>query len=335
MPAQVLLIVVVDMMIAVASRRAEKDPSLRYSPFSLVLITESIKFVVSALVFVWHGGRWRHMRRAGALMAIPAALYTLWNVLNYVALAHVSLSRFSVIYQLNIFFLCSLHSAVFGVRITCYHWAAIFVLFTGCFIAHVDSHLHLVVDVQALYVVAQAFIGATAGVITEQVYKHRAVAELPVSQLNMWLYGSGALFALSSIFGCLLFRPADTVATFTTGLNHTTLSIATILAAVGLTVSVILVHFSTIVKVFASAAHSPVEVVSAHFVIGTPLPPQAIVAACLIAAATVMYKMKPLRCPERSDGRDPERDGPAGKRAGGDQEEAPLLVSDSDSDATP
>ena len=60
-------------------------------------------------------------------------------------------------------------------------------------------------------------------------------------------------------------------------------------SSLGIMVSILLKYRSTMVKVFAAAAHSPVEVIAAHFVLGTELHWIVGASVFLITVATYIY----------------------------------------------
>ncbi len=63
---------------------------------------------------------------------------------------------------------------------------------------------------------------------------------------------------------------------------------------IGLNVSFILKKMNSVVKVFAAAAHAPIEVFVAHFVLKTRLTGTILIAAFLIIAAICLFKLSPL-----------------------------------------
>jgi len=63
--------------------------------------------------------------------------------------------------------------------------------------------------------------------------------------------------------------------------------------ALGLSVSLILKHRNVIVKLYAQAIHSPLEVIAAHIFLHTELTAMIIVASLLIAVSTWLYYRPP------------------------------------------
>jgi len=62
---------------------------------------------------------------------------------------------------------------------------------------------------------------------------------------------------------------------------------------IGLNVSFILKHMNNVVKVFAAAAHAPIEVLVAHFLLKTRLTWAIAAAASLIIVAIILFRLSP------------------------------------------
>lgn len=82
------------------------DAQSRYLPSTAVLLNEVIKFVFSLIISIKQSGAKKTYREAFSSdswkLAIPAALYTLQNSLQYTAVSNLDATTFQVTYQLKI-----------------------------------------------------------------------------------------------------------------------------------------------------------------------------------------------------------------------------------------
>jgi len=240
---------------------------------------------------------------SGFLYTIPSFLYLLWNLVNYQSLLLVSLSVFSVIYQCAIFFSALLWVIVFKRSLSGMQWIALVLLSVGVFVVHVKPNFEFDIHISALWVVLQAFISAIAGVANEYMYKDPAQKSANILQQNAYFYSFGTFFATVYLLmteGPSIFDPDN----FFQGFNYRVVLIIFISVGLGLSVSLILKYTNVIIKLYAQSAHSPLEVITAHIVLGTELTFFIILASLLIAVSTVMYKMggvsaKPAEEPKR------------------------------------
>jgi len=76
---------------------------------------------------------------------------------------------------------------------------------------------------------------------------------------------------------------------FFRGFSVNVILIIAVSVVLGMAVSLILKHCNVIIKLYAQAIHSPLEVVAAHLVLGTELTFMIIAASLLIAISTVTY----------------------------------------------
>lgn len=77
-------------------------------------------------------------------------------------------------------------------------------------------------------------------------------------------------------------------------------------AAVCRGISLILFLYTNLSQIFATAVHSPIEIIAAHFIIGTKLSLLIVLASLLIMAAIVLFKAQDVvfllckACPKRN-----------------------------------
>jgi drug/metabolite transporter (DMT)-like permease len=223
----------------------------------------------------------------GVYYAVPAALYTLWNYLNYQSLLHVSLSVYSIIYQSVLFFSAFLWSVTFDRKLSVVQWMALVLLAAGVFVVHLRDGFAFVVDLAVLWVLAQAMVSAIASVYNEFLYKRPRKA-VSINVQNLYLYTFSTIFTAAYLVASEdveIFKPEN----FFRGFSPIVVIIIVTTVMLGISVSLVLKHRDLVVKLYAQAIHSPIEVVCAHFVLNTELTPLIGLASALIAVSTYMY----------------------------------------------
>lgn len=322
--AYVLLYVVLDILIASGARTdPDGNKSYDYTPAALILLGEVGKLVFVVVMLLYEravalpdpkkheyasvndpdvrsrgpggGGvadpeSLRIDWSVGVWFLVPALLYTAWNVLNYQSILHVSLSVYSIVYQSVLFFSALLWSVVFRKRISATQWFALALLAVGVFIIHFkpDGSFELTFDAAVLWVLAQAFVSAIAGVCNEFLYKRPGSQRTSINVQNLYLYTWTTLCTTAFLFATedpAFIKPAN----FFAGFGFRVWMIVLVTIFLGISVSLILKHRDLIVKLFAQAIHSPVEVVAAHFFLGTPLNWLIGIATGLIAVSTWLF----------------------------------------------
>lgn len=130
-----------------------------------------------------------------APMAIPAFMYTVWNIINFEALLRVNLAEYSIFYQMSLLFTVVLWTLVFQKSYNWMQWLGIMFMVIGCSLTRLgekDFSFHW--SWALLYVMAQALISAVAGVLNEVVYKCEGMEQLTLHVQNAALYGYSAFF---------------------------------------------------------------------------------------------------------------------------------------------
>lgn len=234
---------------------------------------------------------------ASAPMAIPAFMYTVWNVLNFEALLRVNLAEYSIVYQINLLFTIILWTSVFQKRYNWLQWTGVLFMVLGCSLTRLgEKDLKFNWSWALLYVMAQALISAVAGVINEVVYKCKAdgMAQLTLHVQNTALYGYSATFTCMYMLIRWMADP-NSMKNLLQGFDSDWRPLAIVFMGmmVGLNVAFILKTMNNVVKVFAAAAHAPIEVIFAHFILKTRLTWAIALAASLIIVAIVLFRLSP------------------------------------------
>ena len=147
---------------------------------------------------------------------------------------------------------------------------ALVVLAIGCVSNSLDADLELHLNPTTLLVVLSAFLGALGSVMNEYSVKQDLALNLNVQ--NAVLY-------VETMLGCavlLVFAPSSMSESSSGSSSWSALDfdcclIVCLSAMLGLIVSRILKYSTSITKSYAAAAHCPIEVITAHFAVQSPL----------------------------------------------------------------
>ena len=174
--------------------------------------------------------------------AVPAFIYTAWNLINFYALLNVSLATYSILYQTVILFNALLwtltfRKSVFGILPV--QWFSLLVLTVGVFLCHFKSDLSFHFEAAGLWVLVLAFVGACGSVSSEFVYKYRKQTNFFLQ--NTYLYGFSSFFTFLYLMiteGGGVLRPDA----FFKGFSGHVAAIITVGSFIGLSVGLILKH---------------------------------------------------------------------------------------------
>eukprot|EP01006_Ploeotia_vitrea_P044525 TRINITY_DN66836_c11_g1_i1.p1 TRINITY_DN66836_c11_g1~~TRINITY_DN66836_c11_g1_i1.p1 ORF type:complete len:379 (+),score=194.35 TRINITY_DN66836_c11_g1_i1:36-1172(+) len=291
--AYVALFVASDILIASTNGGGK---GYKYTPGAVIILSELGKFIVSFTLFLYYGNgkdgeEWslKIDWELSMFYSIPALLFTMWNIINYRSLLLVDLSMFSIIYQVVVFFTAMSWCFVFNRKLKPRQWGALVLLCAGCFMVHVKPDFSIHFHWGVMYVIAQAFLSAVAGVYNEYLLKKDL--HLNINEQNSYLYFYTTITSL--VYLAIIDPSAYNHSKFFRGFDGSVVAIIMVQVGIGISVSMILKHLNIIVKLFATALHSPVEVTFAHILLKTPFTIMVFVASVLIGIATTLFYYKP------------------------------------------
>jgi len=113
-----------------------------YSTSSVLLVMEVSKLLLSAVQIVVSEepsdvpdgsplSKYLFLVRNGLVMAVPAAIYLVMNILGFVALAHIDAATFSIVSQMKVFSTAIFSVLVLGRRLAARKWRALVTLTLG------------------------------------------------------------------------------------------------------------------------------------------------------------------------------------------------------------
>jgi len=236
------------------------DIKYDYSYTSANCTVEFVKCVISfiALSQAWRregvtednklSTTWEEMK----VFPIPAAIYLVKNLMQYVIFLYVDAPSYQILKNLNIITTGILYRVFLKKHLTPVQWSALTLLALGCTIAQTTSQSEQVLSAPVmgiLLAVIMATLSGMAGVYTELIMKKRPQRNVNVQ--NIYLYVWGIVFNTITIFvydydavvGMGFFH-GYTPIVFIMILNH---------ALSGIAVSLVMKFADNIVKVYSTS----------------------------------------------------------------------------------
>lgn len=291
--AYMVLYTIYDIMLA---KQAQDGPNryYRFEPACMVFVIEMGKLLVTLpLLAMFTPAEFPTLGEvcgAAAGLSLVAVCFTGVNVIQLISLAKVSLASYGVWYQTGIIFNAILWYVAFRTPLGLQKCFALLILTIGCVVNAIQPGMTLHFDVHILIVISSAFLSALGCVLNEYCFKRQFQMDLNIQ--NLVLYSETAICCLILI---AVVHPErlHSRANFFDGFTHLAFATAGLSVCIGLCVSRMLKYASTITKNFAMALHCPIEVVFAHYVVGSPLTVFTLVSAILIGIATCTYYLAP------------------------------------------
>jgi probable UDP-sugar transporter A4 len=294
----------------------------KFEPACVVLCVEIGKLIVTSLLMcVWPP---EYLPVASKFFKVafflsgPAVCYTAINVITLVSLAKVSLAHYAVWYQVGIFFNAFLWWVAFQRPFGWQRSFALVLLAVGCALNSVGPDMNIAINAHVWLVIASSFISAVGCVLNEYFYKQDARLDLNLQ--NAVLYSLTSIFCLLLLFFVWPHRLAST-RNFFEGFHTECWILVGVQVFIGLSVSRILKYASVITKNYVMALHVPIEVVCAHFLIGSSLTVFTFISAMLIGISTCVYYTAGLQTPTEK-----EVDAAAAAAAAGDKKASDKIL---------
>mmetsp|Transcript_31783 Transcript_31783/g.38409 ORF Transcript_31783/g.38409 Transcript_31783/m.38409 type:complete len:341 (+) Transcript_31783:176-1198(+) len=231
-----------------------------YSYTSANCTVEFVKCIISfvALTKVWqHQGvtddnrlqtSWDELK----VFPIPAAIYLIKNLLQYVIFLYVDPPSYQILKNLNIISTAILYRLFLKKHLTPVQWSAIALLALGCTIAQMTNASEKVLSapvIGILLAVLMAFLSGAAGVYTEMIMKKRPQRNVNVQ--NIYLYVFGIFFNVIAIF--IYDRDAVAEKGFFHGYSPIVFVMILNHALSGIAVSMVMKFADNIVKVYSTS----------------------------------------------------------------------------------
>ena len=281
-----------------------------YNVTSVVMITESTKFVMALVMYLMYDGSLADLMRASAgslplflRYTVPAVLYCVYNNLVYINLSAFDPGTYNVLMQARIGLTGLLWQRLFSKALNRNQWVAIGLIALGCMVKESGKlspgGSGLSANLGAwLLLGVQMLASVLAGVYNEMLLKGggERSGELKVTTnlQNMFMYLQSVVW--NAVFLSMQGKLGEALSA--TNLEVVTspsiLAIIGIMSSVGLVTGFFLRHLDSVLKSVASALEVVTTVLASHAIFGTPLDALSLLAAALVGAAVALYA-KPVR----------------------------------------
>ncbi|XP_059138671.1 UDP-galactose transporter senju-like [Physella acuta] len=296
-----------------------KDNTYKYNIVTVVLLTETLKLVVAAILFVKDHSVVSlfedlvKYKRVLCLYFIPAALYCLYNNLQFVNLSAYDPTTYYLLLQFRVVVTGVVFQVIFKKKLSCIQWASLLILTIGCIIKEVRHDVSSAqakevgptsfmdyLDIHLLFIFFQVFSSCIAGVYNEFLLKDTGV-DVHIMMANVFMYLNSIVCNI-----CVLAFKGDLIQAF--GYNEVmsimqpnVLAIICNNAAIGIVTSLFLRSLNSILKTFASALELMFTAVLCWMIFGIPVDLYTILAIFIVSLATYLYAQHPVVNKARTD----------------------------------
>ena len=303
-------------MLVTMSRQGGKDYA--YNPTTVVLLTETLKLVLSASSVVVQGGMGalvsgvRGNLRILALYLIPSSLYCLYNNLSFVSLQYFNPTTYFMFMQIRLLLTGLIYQLLFKRQLSRMQWFSLVLLTLGCVIhaaglgksnsssvegAGAGSYWGTILQLgpgHAL-IVLQVLCSVFAGVYNEYIIKGDA-SDVDIMIQNVFMYLDSMLCNLLLLGAKNEIRTALTSASLAS-VTGSSLVILLIFnnAILGIVTSLFLKQLNSVVKAFASALELVFTALLSVPLLGIALTGQTVVAIFIISLAVLTYAKHPIK----------------------------------------
>lgn len=302
-----------------------KDNSYSYNTVTVVLMTECLKLVAATLFYLKDHSvseftaEFVKFRKVLMLYLVPAALYCLYNNLQFVNLANYDPTTYFLLLQFRVVVTGVVFQVLFKKHLSRVQWASVILLSLGCIIKeinHVRSSsasasaatgettqaaeaaglgqgIWMFLDIHILLIMVQVFSSCFAGVYNEYLLKD-AGCDVHIMMANVYMYVQSILCNATALGfrGELIsaFTPDSLMALF----QPSVLAIIANNAAIGIVTSLFLRTLNSILKTFASALELMFTAILCWMIFGIPIDFFTVVALVIVIAATFLYAQNPV-----------------------------------------
>eukprot|EP00009_Paramoeba_aestuarina_P014190 CAMPEP_0201528174 /NCGR_PEP_ID=MMETSP0161_2-20130828/37535_1 /ASSEMBLY_ACC=CAM_ASM_000251 /TAXON_ID=180227 /ORGANISM="Neoparamoeba aestuarina, Strain SoJaBio B1-5/56/2" /LENGTH=316 /DNA_ID=CAMNT_0047929343 /DNA_START=215 /DNA_END=1165 /DNA_ORIENTATION=- len=262
-----------------------------YDTVTVVLGTELFKLVLSIIFhYAFHSpNKWKEETnvivgnyRVAIYYAVPAIIYSVYNVLMYLNLTLFTPTNYRVLINIRVLWSGLLFQLIFRTKLGAHKWAGLLVLAVGCAVNQLGSDFRLDSGLLALVSIGfQAFLSSAGGVYSELLLKDNI--EIPLVVKNIYLYFWSTL---GNILFICFFRPQLLVReNFFRGWDGLVIGLVIVGAFCGFSTAVFLRYLNVLLKEFAHSAEMLLTAVLTAIFFGAPLTVNVLVSIFLVAIA--------------------------------------------------
>lgn len=296
----------IDIAIA-AQRKPEAESGYDFNPACAILLTEVVKLVISALLYVSLLIFDRSQAvanldnltpRAVVSLLLPAVVFTVNNILVFVALGHNDTSTFGVFRDTMIIWTAILWRTAFKTPLGWTRMVAIGVILIGLVVNQVPNLSSGLMTLTCLWVLLMTFCNSVGSVVNE--YAMKFSFGLNINVQNMILYSSCVLCTFLFIIASDRSKIANGPSSYFTGFTSNTFLLVGLQAATGLIVSRMLKYADSVMKTVSACLRGPIFVVVAPIFVRTSswhvLP---VISSVIVASGCCWYMLQgPLQTPK-------------------------------------
>jgi len=277
------------------------DHKYEYNTATVVLLGEAFKLVAAIVIHVFNNS-WNEFkieiverRKLFVLYFAPAALYCLYNNLQFTSLTWFDPTSYFVLMQFRVVITGVLFQIFFSKELTPMQWLSLILLTMGCIVQRLHENdigkLSLDINVYLVLILIQVLSSCFAGVYTEYILKKQPG---DVMIQNVYLYGNSVICNLVLIMckgqlGDFLsaegWAPLGSFKVCYIIINTT---------CIGITVSLFLKYLNSILKTFASALEIVFTAILSYVIFGVSIDFGTIISVLLIFIATYLYSANPV-----------------------------------------
>jgi len=285
----------IKMLATNAPAEEKKEGDYAFNPICMVLVTEISKLIISAVLAFAAGSssssensEARKISAADvAYLALPAAIFTVNNVLVFKAVGANDTAVFGVFRDTMILWTAAIWKLVFRTDLGSFRMAAILVIFAGLVVNQFAHQSAGKFSWAFLIVIAMTLCNASGSVANEFALKRSKGLDINIQNAVLYMLCIGFSLVLlliddpSRLSGLRLFFAGFT------GLSWT---LAGVQACAGLMVSRLLKYTDSMMKTSATCLRGPVFVaIAPFFIAGQHLNAGSIISALLVAGGCFGY----------------------------------------------
>ncbi|CAI9720267.1 UDP-galactose transporter senju-like [Octopus vulgaris] len=296
-----------------------------YNTITVVLFTEFLKLLAAMLIYLKNNSfvdlyhEISKNKKVFLFYFVPAALYSLYNNLQFVNLVNFDPTTYYLLLQFRVVVTGILFQILFNKRLRCIQWVSVILLTIGCLIkelGHVkvmtvasppatavltaaSTNVRKNVNITSQFgfsiflIMIQVFSSCFAGVYNEYLLKDKA-CNVHIMVQNIFMY-------IQSIIcnGALLIFRGELVNSLTLNSLMSVFQVKVMLimlnnASIGIVVSLFLHSLNSILKTFASALELVFTAILCWIIFNIPIDVYTIGSIFIVTAATFMYALNPV-----------------------------------------
>lgn len=302
--------------------------SYNYSTVLVVLLTECTKLIVAVFIYLKDHtvkeftSEFNKNRKVLLLYFIPAALYCLYNNLQFTNLANYDPTTYFLLLQFRVVVTGVVFQVLFQKQLSRLQWASVFLLTIGCIIkeinhsvkttaaastkaavVNVDGHVAAgavtessilpYLDFNFFLILLQVFSSCFAGVYNEYLLKDTG-CEVHIMMANVFMYVQSIICNMIVLLVKGELFTAFTRDSFQAIAHMSVLAIIANNAATGIVTSLFLRNLNSILKTFASALELMFTAILCWLIFGIPVDLYTVFALFIVISATFLYAQSPV-----------------------------------------